>query len=105
MARMNIDKNNYDDEETLCSEKVRDELIQLFISSKMLLIDDCLKLSVFQRKCNNSFWLKGGVNNSKVAKELENMKNEGLIDWAEKDVKSPACLIKFTEKGKLIFFG
>ena len=51
MARMNIDKNNYDDEETLCSEKVRDELIQLFISSKMLLIDDCLKLSVFQRRC------------------------------------------------------
>lgn len=33
MPRMNIDKNNYDDEETLCSEKVRDELIQLFISN------------------------------------------------------------------------
>ncbi len=30
---MNIDKNNYDDAETLCSEKVRDELIQLFISN------------------------------------------------------------------------
>ena len=27
MARMNIDKNNYDDEETLCSEKVRDEFL------------------------------------------------------------------------------
>lgn len=71
MARMNTDKNIYDDEETLCSEKVRDELIQLFISSKMLLIDDCLKLSVFQRKCNNSFWLKGGETTLKLQKNLK----------------------------------
>lgn len=105
MARMNIDKNNYDDEETLCSEKVRDELIQLFISSKMLLIDDSILLSKLLRKRNDYFWLKEEKNNPNILEELENMKNEGLIDLVEKDVKSLDCLIKFTDKGKLNFFG
>ena len=105
MARMDIDKNYYYDEEVSISEKIREDLIQLICSSKMKLIDDSILLSKLLRKRNDYFWLREEKNNPKILEELENMKNEGLIDWAEKDVKSPDFLIKFTEKGKLKFFG
>lgn len=105
MTRMDIDKNYYYDEEDSISEKIREDLIQLICSSKMMLIDDSILLSKLLRKRNDYFWLKEEKNNPKILEELENMKKEGLIDWAEKDVKSPDFLIKFTEKGKLKFFG
>lgn len=105
MARMDIDKNYYYDEEDSISEKIREDLIQLIRSSKMNLIDDSILLSKLLRKRNDYFWLKEEKNNPKILEELKNMKNEGLIDWAEKDIKSLDCLIKFTEKGKLKFFG
>ena len=105
MARMDIDKNYYYDEEDSISEKIREDLIQLICSSKMMLIDDSILLSKLLRKRNDYFWLKEEKNNPKILEELENMKKEGLFDWNEKDVKSLDCLIKFTEKGKLKFFG
>ena len=92
MARMDIDKNYYYDEEDSISEKIREDLIQLIRSSKKNIIDDSILLSKLLRKRNDYFWLKGE-------------KNKGLIDWNEKDVKTLDRLIKFTEKGKLRFFG
>ena len=92
MARMDIDKNYYYDEEDSISEKIREDLIQLIRSSKKNIIDDSILLSELLRKRNDYFWLKGE-------------KNKGLIDWNEKDVKTLDRLIKFTEKGKLRFFG
>lgn len=105
MAKMDIDKKYSSDEEDSISEKIREDLIQLIRSSKMNLIDGSILLSKLLRKRNDYFWLKEEKNNPKILEELENMKKEGLFDWNEKDVKSLDCLIKFTEKGKLKFFG
>ena len=71
----------------------------------MNLIDDSILLSKLLRKRNDYFWLKEEKNNPKILEELESMKKEGLFDWNEKDVKTLDRLIKFTEKGKLRFFG
>ena len=104
MARINIDTKFYYEEDS-SSEKIREDLIQLIRSSKMNLINDRILLSDLLRKRNDYFWLKGEANNSKIVEELKKMKKAGLIDWVENDVKSLDCLIKFTDKGKLIFFG
>jgi len=104
MATMSIDTKFYYEEDS-SSEKIREDLIQLIRSSKMMLIDDSILLSKLLRKRNDYFWLKEEKNNPKILEELKNMKNEGLINWDEKDNTSQDCLIKFTEKGKLKFFG
>ena len=104
MATRSIDTKFYYEEDSI-SEKIREDLIRLFRSSVNSISDDCLKLKFFQERRNEFFWLKGEANNSKIIEELEKMKKEGLINWDEKDNSSQDCIIKFTEKGKLKFFG
>ncbi len=97
MAKMDIDIKYIDDDENQYSEKVKEDLIRLFRLSARLITDDFLSRSNLHRKLYDFISLKGKANLQKVSDELEKMEKDELLILSEKG-------IKFTEKGKNMFF-